>query len=64
MRRLASGLGRFVRSDAGANALEYTLVMSLIAFAIVTGAGALGTGLNSFFSNTATGVSSVALPPL
>ncbi len=41
---------RFARDDQGANALEYALVLILVAFAIVGGAGALGTNLNTLFS--------------
>ena len=64
MKEIASRLLRLLRSETGANALEYALIMSLVAFAIVSGAGALGTGVNTFFSNSGTAVSSVVLPPL
>jgi pilus assembly protein Flp/PilA len=47
---------RFAKDEAGANALEYALVMILVAFAIVGGAGALGTNMNTLFQNTANNV--------
>lgn len=47
---------RFAHDDQGANALEYALVMILVAFAIAVGAGALGTNLNTLFQNTANNV--------
>jgi Flp pilus assembly pilin Flp len=36
---------RFVQDDQGANALEYAIVLILVALAIVGGAAALGTGV-------------------
>jgi len=38
-------LSHFAPNDQSANALEYALVLILIAFAIVGGAGALGIGV-------------------
>ena len=55
---------RFARDDQGANALEYALVLILVAFAIVGGAGALGTNLNGLFNSTATQVGGVTVPTL
>ena len=44
-----------VRSDRkGVTALEYGLLAGLIAIALITGAGLLGTGLNTMFSSIAT----------
>jgi pilus assembly protein Flp/PilA len=57
-------MARFARDDQGANALEYALVLILVAFAIVGGAGALGTNLNTLFGNTATQVGGVNVPTL
>ena len=54
----------FARDERGANALEYALVMILVAFAIVTGAGLLGTNLNALFNSTATAISSFTVPDL
>ena len=61
MRHLIS---RFVRDERGANALEYALVLILVAFAIVGGAGALGTSINGLFAKTATQVGAVSVPTL
>ena len=57
-------ISRFVRDECGANALEYALVLILVAFAIVGGAAALGTNLNTLFGNTATQVGNVSVPNL
>lgn len=60
VRRLVS----LFRDERGANALEYALVMILVAFAITGGATALGTKLNTLFQNTATQVGTVVVPTL
>jgi pilus assembly protein Flp/PilA len=57
-------MARFARDEQGANALEYALVLILVAFAIVGGAGALGTNLNTLFNSTATQVGGVTVPSL
>ena len=57
-------LKRFTENDKGANALEYALVMILVAFAIVAGAGLLGKNLNGLFTNIGTAVSGVVVPTL
>jgi pilus assembly protein Flp/PilA len=62
--RFSSLASRFVRDEQGANALEYALVLILVAFAIVGGAGALGTNMNTLFNNTATQVGGVKVPTL
>lgn len=41
---------RFLRDESGVSAIEYGLLAALVALAIVGGAGALGTDLNSVFS--------------
>ncbi|CAI08221.1 INTERPRO: probable Flp/Fap pilin component [Aromatoleum aromaticum EbN1] len=41
---------QFVRDDEGVTAIEYGLLASLIALAIIVGAGALGTKLNTMFN--------------
>ena len=43
-------LKRFVKNESGATAIEYGLIASLIGVAIIVGAGALGTSLNSTFN--------------
>ena len=45
---------RFVRDESGATAVEYALLASLIAIAIIGGATALGGGINTMFNNIAT----------
>ena len=44
----------FVKDESGATAIEYGLIASLIAVAIIAGATALGTSLNTTFSNLST----------
>jgi pilus assembly protein Flp/PilA len=42
-------VARFVKDESGATAIEYGLIAALIAVAIITGAGALGTALDDKF---------------
>jgi pilus assembly protein Flp/PilA len=46
-------LRRFGRDTAAATALEYCLIATLIGVAIIVGATALGTSLNSHYSDIA-----------
>jgi pilus assembly protein Flp/PilA len=64
MRQFYSTVNRFIRDETGANALEYALVMILVAFAIVGGAGLLGTNLNTLFSSMGANVKAVQVPSL
>jgi len=41
---------RLLKNESGATAIEYGLIASLIAVAIITGAGALGTNLGATFT--------------
>jgi pilus assembly protein Flp/PilA len=50
-------LRRFLQCETGATAIEYGLIASLIAVAIIAGAAALGTSLNSTFQGISTAVS-------
>ncbi len=43
----------FVKDESGASAVEYGLLVTLIAIAIIVGATALGTKLNTTFQGTA-----------
>jgi len=43
-----------VRDDEGATAVEYGLMVALIALIIIAGASLLGTNLNALFSEIAT----------
>ena len=47
-------VSRFVKDESGATAIEYGLIAALIAVAIVTAVTAVGTNLNSIFSNVNT----------
>lgn len=43
-----------MKSEEGASAVEYGLIVALIAVAIILGATALGGNLNTLFNNIAT----------
>ena len=43
----------FLKDEEGVSAIEYGLIASLIAVALIVGATALGTKLNSLFTTTA-----------
>jgi pilus assembly protein Flp/PilA len=45
---------RFLKDESGATAIEYGLIASLIALAIVTGATALGGQISTTFTNIGT----------
>lgn len=51
-------VARFVKDESGATAIEYGLIAALIAVAIIAGAGALGTAINSKFTTIKTAVDS------
>jgi pilus assembly protein Flp/PilA len=44
---------RFAKDESGATAIEYGLIASLVAVAIIAGATALGSALNSLFLEVA-----------
>ena len=44
-------LSRFVKDESGATAIEYGLIAALVAVAIITALGTLGTGLTNIFTN-------------
>jgi pilus assembly protein Flp/PilA len=50
-------LTRFAKDESGATAIEYGLIATLIAVAIIVGATALGSSLNAMFSGLGTTVS-------
>lgn len=50
---------RLHRDDRGATAVEYGLIIALVAVAIVVGLTALGTNLGTLFSTIATKISSI-----
>ncbi len=45
---------RFQKNESGATAIEYGLIAALVGVAIIAGAGALGTKLNTTFNAVAT----------
>ena len=47
-------LARFAKDECGATAIKYGLIATLIAVAIIVGATALGTALNTMFSDLGT----------
>ncbi len=47
---------RFLKNESGATAIEYGLIAALIAVAIMAGAGALGTSLDTKFNEISTAV--------
>ncbi len=44
-------VSRFLKDESGATAIEYGLIAALIAVALVTAMGYLGTGLDTSFKN-------------
>lgn len=48
---------RFLSDETGATAIEYALIASLIAIAIIAGARSLGTNINSKFNAVAVSIS-------
>lgn len=53
MKKLIAQWRTLSQDESGATAIEYGLLASLIALAIVVGATALGSGLNSLFTTVA-----------
>ncbi|HVW55285.1 MAG TPA: Flp family type IVb pilin [Rhizobiaceae bacterium] len=51
---------RFVKDESGATAIEYGLIAALIAIAIIAGARALGSALNTKFTSIATTLSAAS----
>jgi pilus assembly protein Flp/PilA len=47
---MKSLLNRFAKDESGATAIEYGLIATLIAVAIIVGATAVGTKLNDIFT--------------
>lgn len=50
-------INKLFRDEAGATAIEYGLIAALIAVAIMTTVGGLGSQLNSTFSKTSSSLS-------
>jgi pilus assembly protein Flp/PilA len=47
---------RFLKDESGATAIEYGLIAALIAVVIIAGLSAVGSSLNTTFTNIATSV--------
>lgn len=45
---------KFIKNESGATAIEYGLIATLIALAIIGGASAVGTSLSSTFNTVST----------
>jgi pilus assembly protein Flp/PilA len=56
MKKMTSWLKSLWKDEDGPTAVEYALMVTLIAVAIIVGATALGTATNNRFNNTATTV--------
>jgi len=52
----------WAHSDEGATAVEYGLMVALIAVAIIVAVGLIGTNLSTMFSNIATKIGGVVVP--
>ncbi|WP_174247476.1 Flp family type IVb pilin [Methylocapsa sp. S129] len=50
---MIKSIKKFVANESGATAIEYALIASLIAVAIIVSLGALGTKLNGTFNEVA-----------
>jgi pilus assembly protein Flp/PilA len=51
-------ISRFIKDESGATAIEYGLIAGLVAVAAIAALSALGTSLDTLFSNVATTVAS------
>lgn len=51
---MKSVVGRFLKDQSGATAVEYGLIIAVIGLGIVIGLGSIRDGLNDIFANVAT----------
>jgi pilus assembly protein Flp/PilA len=58
--RLTDGIRDFIADESAATAIEYSLLVALVALMIIVGAKAMGTNLNSFFNKLADCLSDAA----
>jgi pilus assembly protein Flp/PilA len=54
---MKSLFARFAKDESGATAIEYGLIATLIAVALIVGATAVGTSLNTVFNDISTKIS-------
>lgn len=62
MKNLMTNMTRFLQDEEGVTAIEYGLIASLVALAIITGATALGGALNTLFTDISELVVAPAAP--
>ena len=55
---------RFVREEAGQDLIEYVLIATFVSVGALAGATALGTNLNTWYTNAAAWVSSNSTFPI
>lgn len=60
MKSLKLAARKFIRNEEGVTAIEYALIAALIAVAIVTILGTVGTDLNNVFSAIADALTSAS----
>jgi pilus assembly protein Flp/PilA len=60
MRAIIVTSKRFISDESGATALEYGLIAGLISLAVVTGATAAGTAVNTIFTAIGTKLAAAA----
>lgn len=60
---MSGHMKKLLRSEDGATAIEYGLIAALIAVAIIVGATALGSSLNSIFDSVSTTVDDASPSP-
>ncbi|MDD2918567.1 Flp family type IVb pilin [Rhodoferax sp.] len=61
MEKFVLATRRFMRDEGGVTAIEYGLLASLVAVALIVGATQLGTNLNSLFCDIAKKIWSAAV---
>lgn len=54
---------KFLSDERGASAVEYGLIVGLIAVAIVAVLGTMGGGLNKLFSSISDSITTASTPP-
>lgn len=54
--RMSNLFKRFLRDESGATAIEYGLIVALIAVVIITAVTTVGTNLNSSFTTVGTSI--------
>ena len=55
-------IGKFLRDESGATAIEYALIAAGIGIAILSGVNALGTALKTKYTNITTSLNCVLEP--